>query len=213
MTIARGFRLIAGLAGAAALGVQFGLLLDRMGGDIAAATVRFFTYFTLLSNLIAAATFLAPGLAPQSSLGGFFLKPSVRTAATLYLLVVGAVYHAVLASRWDPQGLQLAADITLHTIMPLAMLADWLLLTDKRGLSLAMAPPSLLFPFGYGVWALGLASMNGFYPYPFLDAATLGYLRVGLNLFILIAIFAALCVVMVLAGRRLPMGARLSGKP
>ncbi len=206
MTITRLYRAAAGLVAVAALGVQYALLLERMGGDAGAATLRFFTYFTLLSNIAGAAAFLFPALAPQSAPGRFFLKPSTRTAATLYLVVVGAVYHAILASQWDPQGLQLAADIALHTIAPLAMLADWLFLTPKRDLRLTMTPPALLFPFAYGLWALALGATNGFYPYPFLNVAELGYPGVAVNLAGLITIFGALGAVMVLAGRKLPAG-------
>lgn len=204
MILTRAYRACAGLVGLAALAVQYGLLLDRMGGDIGAATLRFFTYFTLLSNSIGTAAFLFPALAPKSAPGRFFGAPAVRTASALYLLVVGAVYHAILASQWNPQGWQLAADIALHTVLPLAILADWLFLTSKRDLGLSMIAPALLFPFGFGVWALALGAMNGFYPYPFLDVSALGYPRVALNLAILLAIFAVLGAFMVAAGRRLP---------
>lgn len=203
MRFARNYRACAGLLGLAALAVQFALLLDRMDGDIGAATLRFLTYFTLLSNMAGAAAFLFPALAPRSAAGQFFERPSVRTAAALYLVVVGAVYHAILASRWDPQGWQLAADIVLHTVMPLAIIADWAFLTPKRGVKLTMIPPALLFPLGFGIWALALGAANGFYPYPFLDVTALGYPQVALNLVLLLALFAGLGAAMVLAGRRL----------
>lgn len=207
MAGARLFRGAAGLITLGALIVQYALLLERMR-DSSAATLRFLTYFTLLSNSLGAAAFLAPALAPNTAAGRFFARPGVRTAATLYLLVVGAVYHAILASRWDPQGWQLAADIALHTISPIAILIDWLFLTPKRDLSFRLVPPALLFPLGYGLWALALGAWNGFYPYPFLDVKTLGYLAVGFNLAILLAIFAALGGLMVAVGRRLPAAAQ-----
>lgn len=203
MAGARLFRGAAGLIALGALIVQYALLLERMG-DAGAAALRFLTYFTLLSNSLGAAAFLAPAFLPQSGPGRFFARPGVRTAATLYLLVVGAVYHAILASRWDPQGWQLAADIALHTMTPIAMLIDWLFLTPKQDLKHRLIPPALLFPLGYGLWALALGAGNGFYPYPFLDVSTLGYPAVARNLAILLIIFAALGAVMVAVGRRLP---------
>ncbi len=210
MTAARLYRGAAGLVTLAALGVQYALLVDRMNGDIGAATLRFFTYFTLLSNIIGAAAFVFPALAPRSAPGGFFERPALRTAATLYLLVVGAVYHTILASRWDPQGWQLAADIVLHTAAPLAILIDWLFLTPKRGLKLSMTPPALLFPLAFGLWVLALGAANGFYPYPFLDVTALGYPQVAFNLAVLFAMFAGLCAGMVAAGRCLPGAAQQS---
>jgi len=200
--VSRIYRILAGLVGLGALGVQFALLLERMNGDIAAATLRFFTYFTLLSNIVGAASFLFPSLAPKSAPGRFFARPPVRTAATLYLLVVGAVYHTILASRWDPQGWQLAADIALHTAMPIMMTADWLFITPKRDLRLTLIPPALAFPAAFGAFALAQGAMTGFYPYPFVDVGALGYARVALNLLVLLTLFAGLGAIMTLAGRR-----------
>jgi hypothetical protein len=208
MTLTRALRGLAGLLIVAALIVQYALLLGRMNGDIGAATLRFFNYFTLLSNMVGAAAFLFPAAAPGSTAGRFFDQPAMRTAAALYLLVVGAVYHAILASRWDPQGWQLAADIVLHTLAPLAMLIDWIVLTAKRGLALTMIPRTLFFPLAYGLWALAIGAATGFYPYPFLDVTALGYANVSLNLAILLAIFAALGAAMVVIGRRLPAAAQ-----
>lgn len=201
MTLVSVYRACAGLIGVGALAVQYALLLESMGGDAVAAALRFFTYFTLLSNIVGAAAFLFPAISPQSAPGRFFAGPGVRTAATLYLLAVAAVYHAILASQWEPKGWQLAADIALHTVTPLAMLIDWLYLTDKRDLRLSMIPLALLFPSGFGVWALALGAVNGFYPYSFLDVTALGFARVAVNLAVMLSVFAGLCAAMVVAGR------------
>ncbi|MFN3959094.1 MAG: Pr6Pr family membrane protein [Parvularculaceae bacterium] len=196
---------MAGTACLAALIVQFILLLELLNGDVGAAALRFLTYFTLLSNAAGAAAFLFPALAPKTSAGTFLARPSVRTATTattLYLLVVEGAYHTILASRWDPQGWQLAVDIALHTISPLAMLFDWLFLTPKRGLKLALLPSALVFPAAFGVFALLQGAVTGFYPYPFVDVTALGLARVILNLFLLLMLFALLGALMTIAGRR-----------
>ncbi len=207
MSIARPFRAAAGSIAVAALIVQYWLLVRNFDGDIGAATLRFLNYFTLLSNAVGAAAFLVPAIAPASRPGRFFLRPPVRTAVTLYLIVVGVVYHALLASRWDPKGLQLAADIALHTITPIAIVIDWLFLTLKRDLSMRFVPQAVLFPFGFAVWALVLGAVTSFYPYPFLDVAALGYPRVLMNLVILLALFAVLGALMAMLGRRLAQSA------
>ena len=162
MSIASLFRTAAGLIAVAALIVQYWLLVRNLGGDFGAATLRFLNYFTLLSNVVGAAAFLSPALAPGSAPGAYFSRPSVRTAVTLYLVVVGVVYHTLLASRWDPKGWQLAADIALHTIMPVAIVIDWLFLTGKHDLSIAFVPQAVLFPFGFAVWALAIGAVSGF---------------------------------------------------
>lgn len=207
MPRARLYRAAAGLIGVTALVVQFLLLVKLFNGDAGAALLRFLTYFTILSNLMGAAAFLFPAIAPQTAPARFFLKPPVRTAVTLYLVVVGVVYHAILASLWDPKGWQLAVDIALHTVTPLAILIDWLFLTPKRDLSMAYVPRALLFPLGFALWAMALGAANGFYPYPFLDVTALGYPRVLINLAILVALFAVLGALIAALGRRLAISA------
>lgn len=207
MSFASLFRAAAGLIAVAALIIQYWLLIQSFSGDLGAATVRFLNYFTLLSNAIGAAAFLFPALAPASAPGRYFARAAVRTAVTLYLVVVGIVYHALLASRWDPTGWQLAADIALHTITPIAIVIDWLFLTGKRDLSIAYVPWAVLFPFGYAVWVLIVGAISGFYPYPFLDVAALGYPRMLTNLAILLAFFAALGALLAALGRRIAQSA------
>jgi hypothetical protein len=67
--------------------VWFGLLLqyflmvqEQAGADFATRTVNFFSYFTILSNLLAALAMSAPTLAPASPLGRHFATPAARTA-------------------------------------------------------------------------------------------------------------------------------------
>ncbi|MFN0024444.1 MAG: Pr6Pr family membrane protein [Parvularculaceae bacterium] len=198
------FQALAGLVGAAALALQYYLLLDRLGGDALAATLRFFSYFTLLSNSFGTAALLLAAFAPVSPVGQFFLKPAVRTAAALYLIIVGVVYHIILASQWEPKGLQLVADIILHSVMPAAMCIDWLSLTPKHGLRFSMIPPWLLMPLGFGAWALTLGAFTGFYPYSFIDAGALGYGRVALNMGFLIGAFALTGALLIIVGRIVP---------
>ena len=207
MSFASLFRAAAGLIAVAALIVQYWLLVRNLDGDLSAAALRFLNYFTLLSNVVGAAAFLFPALAPATPPGRYFSRPSVRTAVTLYLVVVGVVYHALLASRWDPKGWQLAADIALHTIMPVAIVIDWLFLTAKRDLSMAYVPRAVLFPFGFAIWVLIVGAVSGFYPYPFLDVGALGYPRVLTNLAILLALFATLGALMAMLGRRIAQSA------
>jgi hypothetical protein len=70
--------------------VWFGLLLQyvlmvrgQSGEVFVARTVNFFSYFTILSNLLAAVALSAPTVAPASPIGRYFAKPSVRTAIVL----------------------------------------------------------------------------------------------------------------------------------
>lgn len=207
MTFAQLFRAAAGAVAVWALAVQFMLLVQRFDGDVGAAALRFFNYFTILSNLVGATAFLAPAFIASSRLGRFFSLSGVRTAVTLYLVVVGVVYHAILAPLWEPKGWQLAVDIVLHTVTPAAMTADWLFLTPKRNLSAAYVRHAVLFPLGYAAWALSIGGATGFYPYPFIDANKLAVARIGFNIVVLLGLFAVLGALLAALGRRLAQSA------
>jgi hypothetical protein len=183
----------------AALVVWFGLLLQyylivqgQTGAAFAARTVNFFSYFTILSNLLAATALSAPVVAPSSPLGRYFSKPAVRSAIVLYTTVTAATYIVILAGLWKPQGLQWVADTTLHYVTPALFLLDWLLFTQKGSLTWRSALPWLLFPLAYGVYSLVRGPFSGFYPYPFLDVGHLGLAKVLANMALMSAFFALL---------------------
>ena len=68
-------------------------------GQAAASSVKFFSFFTILTNILSAAALLVPVVAPRSSLGAFLARPSVRTAITGYIIMVGTVYYLRLRDR------------------------------------------------------------------------------------------------------------------
>ncbi|MEQ1930039.1 MAG: Pr6Pr family membrane protein [Parvularculaceae bacterium] len=203
MNSVRFFRAFVGIAGLGGLALQYGLHLARAGESPVAATVGFFSYFTIIGNCIGAAVMLSAALAPKSAFGRFSLRPGVRTAATLYLVLIGFVYHAILAAQWNPQGLALFSDQILHTLTPLAFAVDWILFTEKRELRLRMAPAWAVVPALYGAYTMARGALTGLYPYWFFEVDNLGLVRVLMNMGILIAVFAIGGAGMVFLGRAL----------
>ncbi|CAN7345462.1 Pr6Pr family membrane protein [Phenylobacterium sp. LjRoot164] len=194
----------------AALAAWFGLLLQyyllvrgQAGAEFAARTVNFFSYFTILSNLLAAIALSAPTTAPDSPLGRFFAAPPVRTAVVLYTSVTAATYIVVLQALWSPQGLQWVADVTLHYVTPALFLVDWLAFTPKGTLRANAVIGWLIFPLGFGIYSLARGPVSGFYPYPFLDAGALGYAKVLTNMAVMSAFFLAVGLGFVLLDRLL----------
>ncbi|WP_312164112.1 Pr6Pr family membrane protein [Phenylobacterium sp.] len=194
----------------AALTAWFGLLLQyylivqgQTGPAFAARTVNFFSYFTILSNLLAAIALSAPVVAPASPIGRFVGAPAVRTAIVLYTSVTAATYIVVLQGLWRPQGLQWVADTTLHYVTPALFLIDWLVFTPKGTLRAASPLPWLLFPLAYGVYSLARGPLSGFYPYPFLDVSQLGMSKVLVNLALMSLFFLATGLGFVLLDRLL----------
>ncbi|WP_085526509.1 Pr6Pr family membrane protein [Maritimibacter sp. HL-12] len=162
------------LAGLAALATQavvsFGLT-GSLGGAIWALT----GYFTVLTNLLVAVTFIAiavRGAAPSSAwLAGL----------TLWIIIVAIVYHLLLARLWAPAGLAWWADQGLHSAVPVLVTLWWLQFAPKPGLRVGHAALWLAWPLLYTAYALVRGTLTGRYPYPFLDVTTIGYDGVALN--------------------------------
>jgi hypothetical protein len=97
------------------------------------------------------------------------LSAPTLAALTLSVVMTGAVYHVLLAEFWNPTGLGVVADIGLHTVVPVAVTLWWLFHAPKTSLIWADLPAFALWPSVYMAYALGLASLDGDYPYPFMD--------------------------------------------
>lgn len=175
-----------------ALALQFKLSLASVSvtGFSAGKTVtNFFSYFTILSNLLVAISLTTIILSPGSTPGRFFSRVSTRTAIAVYIFIVGLVYNLVLRNIWSPTGWQLVADNLLHVVVPLLYVLLWAVITTKQTLQWKDIYPWLIFPALYLAYSLIRGPIANWYPYPFLDAGKSGYGKVAINsLFVLIAI-------------------------
>jgi hypothetical protein len=201
-------RVCAGLVGSlalAALVLQYVLLvqLTRDNIGIALGTVRFLTYFTILSNIaVALAAFTA-----ATGRVDFFAQARVRGAVALYIGVTGSIYFFILRHLWQPQGAQWWADTGLHYAVPLAYWAWWLACVPHGTLRWRDVAGWLLFPLAYVVWVFVRGAWLGEYPYPFIDVGQLGWAKVAINAVGVMVVFVALGVLIVgvdrVLGRRL----------
>lgn len=173
--MARLYRVVFAVLGWFALGLQYGLMLKgnpQIGaGEL---TLNFFSYFTILSNLMVALALTAPAVAPNSRPGRWAQSEGVRAAVAMYIVVVGVTYHFLLAGIWDPQGWSLLANTLLHYVMPVAFVVDWLAFTPKGRLRWVDPAKWLVVVLVYGGWTLLHGKLSGWWPYWFVDVDTLG---------------------------------------
>lgn len=195
---------IGALAGWSALGLQYGLMLRPALADGTAlgTTARFFSYFTILTNLLVTVAYTAMLLPRRGELVRFFTRPSILTGIALSIVLVGVAYSVLLRKIWDPQGWQLVADHLLHDLAPVLFLAFWIVWVPKRGLTASQVWRWALYPIVFFAYALVQARVTRWYPYPFLDAGELGYVAVLRNAAIILALFIIAGFAMVAAGRR-----------
>ncbi len=196
------YRAGAGAFIAFAVGMQYWFMVrDDALGDVLASSVKFFSFFTILTNVLAAMALLAPVIAPSSALAKFLDQPRVRTAIAAYIIVVGVVYYLLLRDLSQREGWPLIFERLLHYVTPPLFVLDWVLFVPKRGLDWRIGLSALAFPLVYLVWTLLHGSVSGWYPYPFLDAGELGYARTAANSIGLMAIFIALVAALSAVGR------------
>lgn len=196
-------RLVAALAWFA-LALQFVLLLRATWNTKgpALATLQFFSYFTILSNLLVASVCTASLAHSRSTLRRFLTSASVRGAVALYIAVTGCIYLVILSSLWAPTGLQWIADTALHYAVPASYLMLWIFYAPRRTLAWSDALRWLAFPLAFLVWALVRGAWLHEYPYPFIDAGALGLARVLANAVGICLLFFVLGLVIVAFNRR-----------
>lgn len=166
----------------------YSIIVNRVV-SIPETIVRFFSFFTIQSNILVAICFTFLWLKPKSKGGFFFLNHKNATAITLYITIVGIIYNMILRFLWSPAGLQRVADEVLHLVIPILVLVYWFLFVDKKLLVFKNILPWLIFPFLYLVYTLIRGHFFQFYPYPFLDVIQLGDKKVFVNSFFIVLVF------------------------
>lgn len=173
-----------------ALIAQFYLIIANRTVSVPETIIRYFTFFTILSNILVTlcATFLL--LTPRSRTGHFFLRPATLTAIAVYITIVGGlVYNLILRQIWAPHGLQKVVDELLHTVIPVLFVFFWATWAPKKALQWKNIGGWLIFPACYVIIVLIRGALSGHYPYPFLDVKQLGYGQTLLNSGLLVLVF------------------------
>ncbi|PWJ60598.1 hypothetical protein CLV98_101783 [Dyadobacter jejuensis] len=180
---------------------QYYLMLENRITDVIETSIRFFSFFTILTNSLVA-IFFSYRLITDSKKKK--QKANGRLSAlTVYILVVGIVYQLVLRPIWDPKGLQKVVDELLHTVIPLLVLLFWYLYEQKHKLTWRLIPSWLIYPCVYLLFILIRGYSGHFYPYPFVNVSELGIQKVLTNSFLLFLFFGFLSLVLIVLGQRL----------
>lgn len=186
-----------------ALVLQYVLLvratLDTIGPLF--ATLRFFTFFTILSNTLVLLVTASFAFAPESAWGRWFARPVVRGGVALYIGVTLGIYATILQSLWEPQGAQWWADSSLHYAVPVLYLLWWGLAMPHGELRWRDLLRWLLFPLAYLCWVFLRGAWLHEYPYPFLDLGVLSLGDVLRNCVGVFSVFVLLGAVLVLVDR------------
>ncbi|GLY53467.1 Pr6Pr family membrane protein [Lentzea sp. NBRC 102530] len=151
--------------------------------------VNHFSFFTILSNVLAAVVALLGVFQPVSA--------QIRGAAVVYMATTGLVYQFLL--RGIDVQTPAYANWVLHIIVPILVVVEWLLAPEKTRRWWTW----LAFPAAYLVYTLVRGPIVGWYPYPFMDPRANGYGSVALGCVFVTVVFVVLSFAVSWAGTKL----------
>ena len=208
MTIerARAWHLLTALVCAASLMLQFYLSAANKNTQVSPFTVgtrivNFFCFFTIQSNLIVLAAAIALVLVPDRD--GAFWRVALLDAL-LCITVTCLVDVVVLRPQQHLGGWSNVADLGLHVVTPILLVAGWLLFGPRPRLGWATLGWSTVYPLVWVAFTLIRGNVVNWYPYPFIDVTTHGYARVTLNVALVAVLLLALGAVFGWLDRKLP---------
>lgn len=186
-------RLVLGLLTLVAMASQLAIHV-RMGANV----VNFFSYFTNLSNLLAACILL---LTAKTRAASAWIDRG-RALSAMNMAVVGIVFTLLLRNE-DLGALQPWVNFVLHDLMPCVVVLDWLLDPPSTRLGVRDRVQFLVFPAAYLAYSLLRGAQTGWYPYPFLNPTHVGgYGGVAVYAIGITAIFLLVGWTLVVLGNR-----------
>lgn len=168
--------------------------LEADGGPFNYA--NYFSYFTVLSNVAAVVVLGVGAVAAPTGPAWQWVRGLVTTA----MVITGIVYALLLADIDVGLTTQWINDI-LHRLIPVVLLLDWAVLRPRRLPSRSWLT-WMIYPLAYGVYTLCRGPFVDWYPYPFLDPRTQGYISMALSLIIVFIGMTAMSFGVYWLGRR-----------
>lgn len=134
---------------------------------------HYFSFFTIQSNLLAAGLLIIGAVRPAWSVSPAGLL--CRGAVVLYLMITGVIYALLLSELPEVKEMMLPwADRVLHEVIPLVVVADWLIARPQAVFTFRQTLGWLIYPFFYMTYSLVRGALVHWYPYPFLNPAQPG---------------------------------------
>ncbi len=158
-------------------------------------------YFTVITNLLAAAIFTS------AALSGRLLSVRASGSVAVPMLMVALIYWSVLYAQDPPPPEKTVANLLLHLFTPMLVVAYHLLAHRIARRAWPDALIWLCYPFAYLIYALARGLVDGRYPYFFLDPQVSGWSGLAVNFVILLLSFLIVGTLVVIFSRQDPFRA------
>ncbi|SDR20413.1 hypothetical protein SAMN05428982_3599 [Pseudoxanthomonas sp. CF385] len=145
--------------------------------------LRFFSYFTVQSNLLVLAAAISLAIDPRRD-GAVWRV--LRLDALLGIAVTGVVSATLLAGLVQHVGIGVWINAGFHQFSPVWTLVGWLLLGPRPRIDLRTLGWAFAWPVAWLAYTMAHGALTGWYPYPFLNADKLGYGQVGITLVVIL---------------------------
>lgn len=160
------------------------------GDSVPRAVADYFSFYTILTNLLVALVLTVPAVAPRSAAGRLLGHAHARWTAAAAILVVGIAYHLLLSDLYNPTGVAAVTDLVFHYLVPALYALTWVcaLPLPTRGPLWPALGALSAYPVAYFAYLLARGAVVGSYPYFFVDAGALGVLGAFRNALGLLAV-------------------------
>lgn len=157
----------------------------------------FYIYFTNISNYLCIGLMIAELIQTAKKSGNSYVtvSPLLKFISCLGIVLTFLIFNIILAGEAtrDPATNYSARSITLHIILPILYVLDWILFYEHKKIRWNWPFISVLFPFFYMIYVIihavilrfdtSITNIGGtaplIYPYFFLNIEKIGLLGVG----------------------------------
>ena len=143
-----------------------GVLLDAERPGLGVEIGRYFSYFTIQSNILGA---IGVAMLAQYALRDGRTWRAVRLAGVVGLAVTALVHFFLLRPLLDLDGLSYVCDKLLHMVSPAMILIGWFVFGPRPRVTAREIGWSLGWVALWTVWTLVVGAVTGWFPYPFMD--------------------------------------------
>ena len=165
-------------AGLLVLAAMITQITDRVLNDVFVPS-EYFAYFTIQSSMMNIVVLLVGGYLAFRYKRDTVIYTGVRSATVVYAVVTAAVYNLLL--RGIPAvgfvGVQWPNEVE-HVWIPLLIVIDWLFSTGRARLGYRWLWVAVGFPLLWCAFTLIRGAITDWYPYPFINPATDGWISV-----------------------------------
>jgi hypothetical protein len=186
--IAHGLLALLALIG---LVLEYKTSLSRGPGQPLIQTLRYLSFFTIISNAAVALASLGRALG-DGPLNRWAVTPGTRGAISVYIIVVAAIFQLLLSHLYRFTGSAWWGNLLAHQLVPALWITLWVGSGPHGRLDRAAPFRWLILPLAYSGWTLVVGGLTGWFPYPFVDYVKYGAGQTAISMTAIALFFLAL---------------------